>query len=87
MEIKQIKPITVDEIFVLVKTLREYKQALPREDVTVMERYRANILEEAFNKILTNGIEYYIGHYNEKKFALIARAKAKEALEGDGCDN
>jgi hypothetical protein len=75
--------ITSDDLFVLVKILREYRQLLPRADETVMERYKANICEDLLNKLLAKGIDWTIGHYSDKKFALILRQKAQQELNGD----
>lgn len=77
---KPFRPITADDLFVLVKTIREYRKLIPKTDETAMLRYRAGRDEELLNKILHKGIDWLINYYVDQKQTAVVRMEIAEEM-------
>jgi hypothetical protein len=78
------RKIGSDDLFVLAKTIEEYRGMLPKDDEHILERYKLKAMDELINKMLAKGIDWTINHYADKRNILVVQMKAKEDLEKMG---
>lgn len=82
------RDITQDDLFLLVKLMRETRKLLPRDkDECAIERYKLSIMEDLLNKMLAKGIDSTIGHYTDRKNMQIVYQEAMREQVENGNEN
>ena len=77
------RQITPDDLFVLERTLREYRHLIPKADENIVERYKLKMMGEILNKLLAKGIDWTINHYIDKRNQLFLVEKIKQEKEDE----
>lgn len=66
----QVDRITPNQLFLLSKTIREYREMLEKKEENLMSRHKLKLYQEFIGLILAKGIDEVIDYYREQKLNI-----------------
>jgi hypothetical protein len=66
----QTERITPNQLFLLSRTIREYRDMLDKREDNIMNRHKLKVYQELIGLILEKGIDEVIDFYNEQKLSI-----------------
>jgi hypothetical protein len=76
--------ITPDQVYALMKLLREYKDALPKIEENVMIRHKVKVCYRFLDEIMIHGYDKTYEYYNDLYMGELTKKKIREEENGRG---